>query len=313
MSMTNVDSRLAPIAIFAYNRPWHLQQTVEALLKNPESAESDLYIFSDGPKNNLTVESVAAVRAYIRQISGFKDISIIEREHNYGLARSIIEGVSQVCAERGRVIVLEDDLVTSPSFLKFMNDGLDYYEPDDRVISIHGYTFPVSHQLPQTFFLRGTGCLGWATWQRGWSIFEHDGQKLLDQLIELKLGKIFDCNGSYPYTRMLRDQIAGKNNSWAVRWHASAFLQNKLTLHPGEALILHIGNDGSGTNYGTDDMMGDKLSSRSFQVSEIPVEHNISVYRLYENYYSSFKSHYIKSIAGKLKRLFCMGCLKNAE
>ena len=127
-----------------------------------------------------------------------------------------------------KVIVLEDDLVTSPHFLQYMNDGLGIYERDDRVISIHGYSYPVHGKLPETFFLRGADCLGWATWKRGWDLFEDDGQRLLNELERRNLTRSFDFDGSYPYTQMLRDQIAGSNSSWAVRWYASAFLRDKL-------------------------------------------------------------------------------------
>lgn len=298
------NAKLAPIAVFAYNRPWHLQQTIEALLLNPEAHSSDLFIFSDGPKNESSVDQVREVRSYIRQISGFKSINIVEREQNFGLAKSIIAGVSEVCGKCGKVIVLEDDLVTSPFFLKYMNEALNYYEFEDNVISVHGYAFPVKQRLPETFFLRGASCLGWGTWQRGWILFESDGRKLLDSLTRHNLQSQFEFNGAYPYIEMLKQQIAGKNDSWAVRWYASAFLQNKLTLHPGESLVKHIGNDGSGTNFGTDDYLGDKVSSRPIKVGGIAVEHNLKVQKYYANYFRTFKGSRLAPLRMRVKRFF---------
>src|SRR5512146_318351 len=211
----------APVALFVYNRPWHTRQAVEALLANAEAPETPLYIYSDAPKDAAASKLVAEVRGYIASITGFKSVSIIERDHNFGLASSIIDGVTRMCRENGRVIVLEDDLVVSRYFLKFMNDGLRFYEDDDRVISISGYVYPVRERLPETFFLRGADCWGWATWKRGWDLFEEDGRKLLEQLVGKGLLDRFDLFGAYGYSQMLRDQIRGKNSSWAVRWYAS--------------------------------------------------------------------------------------------
>ena len=157
------ESMGAPIALFVYNRPGHTQQTVEALLKNELAMESDLFIFSDAAKSSEIEVKVNAVREFIKSISGFRSLTIIERESNLGLANSIIDGVTNLCNEYGQVIVLEDDLVTSPFFLKYMNDGLNYYRDEEQVISIHGYIYPFDAKLPETFFLRGADCWGWAT------------------------------------------------------------------------------------------------------------------------------------------------------
>jgi len=150
----------APIALFVYNRPVHTRRTVEALLKNALAKESDLIIFSDAPKNPEAAEAVSNVREYIRTITGFKSMNIVERETNFGLARSIIEGVTMLCKEYGRVIVLEDDLITSPYFLQFMNDALDTYSNEDKVMHISGSTYPIGHMKDETFFLRIPLCWG---------------------------------------------------------------------------------------------------------------------------------------------------------
>jgi hypothetical protein len=290
----------APIVIFAYNRPLHLRRTVEALLRNPETAQSEIFFFSDGPRSEATAETVMAVRQYIRQVTGFKRITIVERERNLGLADSVIQGVSQVCKSHGKVIVLEDDLVTSPYFLKYMNDSLAYYAINDKVVSIHGYTFPISKPVPETFFLRGAGCLGWGTWRRSWDLFEPDGRKLLENLQSRGLLEEFDYQNTYPYSRMLKDQILGRNSSWAIRWHASAFLLDKLTLHPREPLVVHIGNDGTGTHYGVDDFMGDQISMVPISVNPIAVEHDRLIYAKYVEYFKTHSGSIIKKIKAKI-------------
>lgn len=238
----------APIALFAYKRVHHLRQTVEALASNSLAAESDLFVFADGARTAADEADVRAVRDYIGSITGFRSITPILRDSNMGLSASIISGVTELITTHGEVIVVEDDLVTSPYFLAYMNAALRLYRDDERVISVHGYLYPLSVRLPETFFLRGADCWGWATWQRGWDLFEADGRKLLAELEQQKLTRSFDLNGAYPYTNMLRDQVSGRNDSWAIRWHASAFLNGRLTLYPGCSLVRNIGFDASGTH-----------------------------------------------------------------
>jgi len=264
----------APIALFVYNRPGHTRLTVEALLANTLANQTPLHVFSDAPRNEAASLAVAEVRSYIRSIAGFKTVTIIERETNFGLAHSIIDGVTSLCKERDRVIVMEDDLVTSPYFLKFMNEGLDLYERDERVISIHGYVYPVMETLPETFFLRGADCWGWATWKRGWDLFKPDGQSLLQELNAHNLTHRFDFDGAHSYVRMLKNQIKGKNNSWAIRWHASAFLKNKLTLYPGRSLVLNIGTDNSGAHCSTTTVFAGGMANSPIAIEPISVEEN---------------------------------------
>ena len=239
-------SDFAPIVLFTYNRLASTRATVEALGRNAEARESDLIVFSDGAKVEGDPK-VAAVREYLRTVAGFRSVTVHEAPRNKGLAQSIIDGVTQVVNERGRVIVLEDDLVTSPHFLRYMNDALAMYEKDDVVCSIHGYNYPIAG-MPPTFFIRGADCWGWATWKRAWALFEKEGRKLLDELVARNLTDDFDFWGTYGYTDMLQEQVDGKNSSWAVRWLASTYLKDKVTLYPGQALVQNIGFEGDGTH-----------------------------------------------------------------
>jgi len=266
--------KLAPITLFAYKRLWHTRATVEALQKNVLAKECELIVFSDGPRTNADKADVLSVREYLKTITGFKNVSVTERGKNLGLAQSIIAGVSEVVNQYGRIIVLEDDLLSSPFFLKFMNEGLEYYKDEDKVISINGYLFPVIARLPETFFLKGADCWGWATWKRGWDLFEPDGEKLLGDLRKRHLKKELDFNGAYPYTKMLEDQTRGKNNSWAIRWYASAFLNDKLTLYPGRSLTKNIGTDASGTHCGKTDLYESQISLNPIEITDIPIEEN---------------------------------------
>ncbi|MBU0647427.1 MAG: glycosyltransferase family 2 protein [Patescibacteria group bacterium] len=279
---------LAPIALFVYNRSWHTKQTIEALKNNKLATDSDLIIFSDGPKNNdLNQQQVNKVRKYLKTISGFKNIKIVERLENYGLAKSIIIGVTEVINNYGRVIVIEDDLITSRYFLNYMNETLNLYKNDNEVISIHGFIYPIKEKLPETFFLRGADCWGWATWKRGWNLFETNGQKLLDELETKRLTQEFDFNNSYPFTQMLRDQIKKRNNSWAIRWYASAFLKNKLTLYPGQSLIKNIGFDNSGTHCNGINKINSEsnVENIKIKVEKIKIIKNFKAHLLITNYF----------------------------
>lgn len=278
----------APITLFVYNRLEHVRQTVEAIEKNILANQSDLIIFSDAPKSEVQAKAVCEVREYIHQIVGFKSVTIIERDKNWGLANSIIDGVTSVVNQYGRVIVLEDDLVTSPYFLQYMNDGLNIYEKNKDVASIHGYVYPIEG-LPETFFLRGADCWGWATWKEKWAMFEPEGVKLLDALKRSNMMNRFDFNGTYSYSNMLKDQIAGKNNSWAIRWYASAFLNNKYTLYPGKSLVLNIGNDGTGTHCGETSAFTSEISNKAIEITLIPVEDNQQVLLAIERYFKKQK------------------------
>jgi hypothetical protein len=263
---------LAPVVLFAYARAEHLRRTVTSLRANPQAAQTDVYIFCDAAKRPEHQVQVDRVRAFASSVDGFRSVTLSLAERNAGLARSVIEGVTDVLTRHGRAIVLEDDLELSPHFLHYMNDGLQRYEHDERVASIHGYIYPVEEPLPETFFLQGADCWGWATWSRAWSGFETDGRVLLAELRARALCHHFDFDGQYPYTDMLVDQIAGRNDSWAIRWHASCYLKGLLTLYPGRSLVENIGNDSSGTHCATTDAMSGAASTTSIAVNPIAVE-----------------------------------------
>ena len=297
-------SDLAPIALFVYNRPDHLTRVAEALAHNREASMSELFIYSDSPKSASAEEKVAAARSVARSITGFQSINVVEQTVNLGVAQSIIQGVNLLTGKYGRVIVLEDDLMPSPYFLHYMNDALNCYEHDDRVISVHGYTYPVKEDLPETFFVRGADCWSWATWKRGWDLFEADGRKLLRELEHRKLTYDFDFNGSYPYTQMLRDCIDGKNDSWAIRWYASAFLLGKLTLYPGSSQVQNIGADGSGFHVGSTRSFEHHQWGERIAVDKISVEESNSSRRAFATYLSGLRPSPVKRVFNRVANLF---------
>jgi len=261
---------LAPIAMFAFRRPDHFERALRALAACPEAKASALTIYCDGPRHEGDAAPVRAVRAIARRSTGFLSVNVVEERLNRGLAASIIHGVGEQLSGSERVIVVEDDLVVSPHFLRYMNDGLALYADVPKVASIHGYTYSTGAALPETYFLRGADCWGWATWRRAWSLFRNDGAALLAELRGRRLTTHFDLDGSFAFTRMLEDQITGRNDSWAIRWHASCFLAERLTLYPGRSLVHNIGNDASGTHATRTAMFGDEVAVEPVQVLPQP-------------------------------------------
>ena len=240
----------APIIIFVYNRPECFLTLAESLKTNPEYSESVVYIFSDGGKNEQDWEKVNEVRQYIHSLSGCKSVHIVEQPYNLGLASSIIQGVTKVLEQNDKVIVLEDDLTVAPTFLYTMNNALNIYADVDKIAHVCGHTMTLWTEKGDYYFIRHIDSYGWGTWKRAWNLMETDGQKLLNQLKERNLCKAFDMDGAYPFTRMLQRQIQGKTESWAIRWRASCFLADKLSISVGRSLV-HVGGwDGSGTNCG---------------------------------------------------------------
>ena len=292
----------APILLFVYNRPEHTRRCIESLLKNSLASESNLFIYADGAKDSTQQEAINEVRNYIRSIQGFKQITLMERSENWGLARNIIDGVTTQVNRYGKVIVLEDDLVVAPYFLQFMNDALEVYKDEPKVGHIQACDFTQDSSLPTTFLIKWTGSWGWATWDRAWKYFNPNGKELLQELEERKLTHVFDFNGKYGFTRMLRRQIEGKNNSWAIRWNASLFLKDILSLNVGRSLVQNEGFDGSGTNCGGGGLYASHLYLQPLFITPIsPIEENKEARQAFIRYYARTNSFWAKAIR-RIKR-----------
>ena len=292
----------APILLFVYNRPEHTRRCIESLLKNSLASESNLFIYADGAKDSTQQEAVNEVRNYIRSIQGFKQITLMERSENWGLARNIINGVTTQVNRYGKVIVLEDDLVVAPYFLQFMNEALEVYKDEPKVGHIQACDFTQDTTLPDTFLIKWTGSWGWATWDRAWKHFNPNGNELLQELEERKLTHVFDFNGKYGFTRMLRRQIEGKNNSWAIRWNASLFLKDILSLNVGRSLVQNEGFDGSGTNCGGGGLYASHLYLQPLFITPIsPIEENKEARQAFIRYYARTNSFWAKAIR-RIKR-----------
>jgi hypothetical protein len=270
---------LAPIAIFAFNRPDALIRLLDSLQMNPEFKESKTYIFIDGARNVSEQFLVSEVERIARELHTQSDVEVIRHKSNLGLAKSIISGISSVLGKHESAIILEDDLVVSENFLSFCNAGLSYYESNLDVASIQGFSHQISYRKNETYFLLGADCWGWATWRNRWQQFEPDGSKLLKKLKDSRRENEFDLQGAYPYTRMLERQVLGLVDSWAIRWHASMFLENRLSLYPSQTLVENYGQDGSGTHGGTASFLPRSISSFNPKLESIPVAETTKVNR----------------------------------
>jgi hypothetical protein len=289
---------LAPIVLFVYNRPEHTRRTVEALQKNDLALDSDLFVYSDNARDEKVQEDVDAVRAYIKTITGFKKVTIIEQEKNKGLANSIIDGVTEIVNMYGKVIVLEDDLVTSPYFLKFMNDALDYYENEKKVWHISGWNYPIDTDgLDDVFLWRGMNCWGWATWRDRWQYFEKDLDKIIATFDQKAIKKFNVCNGTGFWDQIIANKMK-KNDTWAIFWYATIFKQGGLCLNPAKTFVDNIGIDDSGHNCRGGDIFKNSLNS-SYNVrmdavlreNDLAVRKIIKFYKRNTSFYKLFKKY----------------------
>ena len=295
----------APIAFFAYKRPEHTQRSLESLAQNEGADQSELFVFCDGAKSLEEQDQVSEVRKLVKSKQWCGKVHIIERQDNWGLAHSIISGVTQLCASYGRVIVMEDDLVVSPYFLSYMNDALEKYEHETTVMHISGYMFPVEADLPETFFCRIMSCWGWATWQRSWQHFRTDVSHLLAIIKSRKLDRKFSMNRTYPYTEMLKKQNKEKIDSWAICWYASIFINKGLCLYPKYSLVKNTGHDSTGVHCGyTVKFNVEIYRNKIANFSELIVE-NKQAYNSLVKYFKSTalqRNFYFKKVFAKLRQ-----------
>jgi len=294
------DHDLAPVVLFVYNRPKHTKKTIESLLQNELANETILYVFADGPPSNAGSEDKKKIydtRDLIKSITGFKEVRLLEKQTNEGLATSIINGVSEVIKKHHEVIVLEDDLVVAPTFLTYMNDGLRVYRHDYSVYSINGYMFPIKADVVDTFLCPlATSSWGWATWESKWAAFEPDIKyKGLIQSHPL-IRQRFNFS-DYDYANMLE-----LKSSWAINWYYSVFIRNGLGLFPTRTLVQNIGFDGSGT-HGENTLQSDSLYEGKIEVVK---KHfiDLETYAKMLDFFNEEKNRTFKSIVNRIKSKF---------
>lgn len=288
MTMPLIDvSEFSPIALFTFSRPDHTRRTLQALATNELAKQSDLIVYSDAARNVTEVGAVNDVRMLVKNAKGFRTVTVIERNNNYGLARNIIEGVTEVCNQHGRVIVLEDDIVTSPQFLTFMNASLNKYANEPRVWHISGWNYPIEQKgLGDAFFWRMMNCWGWATWADCWQHFRKDSKYFIKTWDKEKIYR-FNLDGAYDFWSHIGLNEKGKLNTWAIFWYATIFDNNGLSLNPVRPYVLNIGHDGTGENCSKNNFF-QSISLNNEMIRTFPkdVKENIFVRSLIKQYYT---------------------------
>ncbi len=297
---------LAPTVVFVHNRPRHTIKTLTALEHNDLARESELFIFSDGPRTPNDRSKVAEVRKIIRAGYQFKNISIVENTTNRGLSGSIISGVREVVEEYGRVIVLEDDLVTSPHFLRFMNQALDFYQSKCQVFSISGFNLPRSvMKIPvdynaDVYFNPRSSSWGWATWKDRWQLADWEVEQYERFLTDRNMQKGFNRGGD-DLTSMLVDQMEGRVDSWSIRWSFSHFTNHAVAVYPVISYVDNIGRDGSGTHRFSNKYLRNDLSEAKSDVRFIE-ENDVN-----PGLIEAFRKIYEKTPLDKMREQFKIG------
>lgn len=298
---------LSPIILTVYNRPEHTKKTIEALKANTLASQSVLYIYSDASPKEEDEENVKAVRKYIHSIkNGFKEIYVIERKKNFGLADNIINAVTEIINIYERIILVEDDLVSSPFFLEYMNNMLDKYENENKIFTVTGFGYPGTiMKIPfdykyDIYFIRRAGSWGWGTWKNRWGKADWEVKDYEVFKKDRRMQKRFNRGGD-DMSPMLMRQMEGKINSWAIRWCYTLFKNDAYCIYPVKSYIDNIGNDGSGVHCGKSDRFKILNMNKSSNVRYPP-----KVYvddKLEQNFRSMFKVNKLKSIANKIKRI----------
>ena len=297
---------LASIVLFVYNRPWHLKQTLSSLKQNELAQNSTLYIFSDGSKSESDRKFVDEVREIIKAVDGFKTVNIILRDKNLGLANSVISGVSKVIKKYKHVIVVEDDMIFSKSFLEYMNRILFFYQHDMKVFSVSGYNFPIS--IPSSYkneiyFSPRASSWGWATWQNRWDKADWNVADFNNFITDRDAVKTFNQGGD-DLTLMLKKQVEGKIDSWAVRWCYAHYKNKAYCAYPTKSFVMNIGTDKSGTHLKKTKKYNVKLGE-FLKLQNLPESVFIDD-QIIKNFQSFFKKNILQKIYNNLKRMISL-------
>jgi len=238
-----IANKIAPICLFAWKRPHETQETIRRLQANYLAPDSELFIFVDGPKKAADKPEIEKVTDFAQTVSGFKKVTLKISTKNKGLSRSIIEGVSEILKRFGKVVVMEDDLLSSPNFLNYMNAALRHYKDNRKVFSVSGHSFdihfPKDYHFDHYFSVRGSSW-GWATWVDRWKTVDWEVSDYKQFISSWKKRRSFNRGGS-DLSGMLRKQIEGKINSWAIRWCYQQWKNDQLTVYPRISKIKNIG------------------------------------------------------------------------
>lgn len=296
---------IAPIILFVYNRFSHTVQTLESLKNNSLSIKSDLFIYSDGNKNEIDLIEVQKIRKYLKTVSGFRNVFIIERTENYGLAKNILDGVSTVIKKYSKAIILEDDIITNQYFLDYMNDALTIYEDNEKIMHISGYMYPINtNKLPDFFTLCQATCWGWATWETSWNRMSIDIDFIIKSIEPQKAR--FNLDNSFPFYYQLIANKKNKIRTWAIFWYSTIFLNNGVAIHPKYSFTQNIGHDNSGENCGDTNFFFANLI-QNYEVTQLinlELTENTNARKYLNIYFKKFKKSIFYRVVKKIKNIY---------
>ncbi|EKT2296483.1 glycosyltransferase [Salmonella enterica] len=298
------DRQFSPVVMFVYAKPEHTRKTIESLAKNPEASSTDLFIYSDAAKSDKDFIAVREVRNIVSSVSGFKSVSLYFRSENIGLASNIMDGVSKVCEKYGRVIVIEDDIVTSPCFLAYMNAALEKYEDDKRIWHVTGWNYPfLDNYMSESdaYLWRMMNCWGWGTWNDRWVNFRKDPEELIKSFSKKDISE-FNLDNAFNFWSQVEDNYNGKINTWAIFWYATIFKNNGLCLNPVNSMVKNIGMDGTGENCNTSDIYKTKLSYEFGYRWPNEISEDKTAINIVREFYKSNTPTLIQRIVNKVKR-----------
>ncbi len=296
---------VAPVVLFTYNRIDHTMQTIHALSENLLAPYTDLIVYSDGPRKDSDTKKIQDVRTFLKEINGFKSVRIIEQERNRGLARSIISGISATFKSYDRVIVMEDDIVTSPLFLSFMNDALNLYEDEKKAWHISGWNYPIdTDNLPCAFFWRVMNCWGWATWANRWCHFRKEPARLVRQWNKRRI-KRFNLDGVHDFWSQVVSNFHGRMDTWAVFWYATIFENQGLCLNPTKSYVRNIGLDGTGIHCKRcSPLEKQSLNMKPCKDFPVRIEEDCNAVERIKRYHERLKRPLYSRIKNKIMELF---------
>lgn len=313
--MDVIGSKLAPIVLFVYNRPAHTKQTLEALEKNILANQSTLYIIADGPKENATeleLVEIEKTRLVIKEKQWCKSVTIQEEDTNWGLANSIVSGITKILNEHKKIIVLEDDIVPEIGFLSYMNQALEVYKDNENVMHVSAYIYPHAVKTKDsTLFLKILSCWGWATWDRAWSFYNGDTDEHLMNFKSIKGIKKFNIEGHANYYDQLVANKNGNINSWAVKWYASWLSKGGFSLFPEKSLVKNVGFDGTGVHKDNTSIYHAE-TTKFIKINKIAITEDLSVRKSIDMFYKRVQKTYLNPVsrAQKIKRIIKTIALK---
>jgi hypothetical protein len=297
---------LAPIVLFAYKRADHIRQTLEALSKNDLANQSELIVVSDAGKHESDHAAVNEVRDLIVSKNWCGKVRLICNEKNLGLNENFFFHITNISKQYGKIIVLEEDIVTSTGFLRYMNDALDMYEHDEKVMQISGFIFNMNtKKLSPTYFLGITNGWGWATWANRWEKLNRDAADLFAKAKQMNLYNNLTLDGAEPdFWNQLESNAKGVHNHWDIKWLSSVVTNHGLCLFPKESLVVNIGFDGSGTHF-KDGEKGHAtvLSKSSLTLSKLPIEESLEARKALAKYFISQQPTFFDKAKFKLNLL----------